>query len=43
MQNLTKDAMAEGVRNSCFVLLFLSEGVLDRPFVLFDGAFVLFK
>ena len=28
--------MAEGVRGSCFVFLFLSEGVLTRPFVQFE-------
>ena len=32
MQNLTKEAMAEGVRESSFVILFLSQGVLERPF-----------
>ena len=28
-----KETMTEGVRESCFVILFLSEGVLLRPFV----------
>merc|ERR1719159_378457 len=28
--------MASGIRNSCFVILFLSEGVLSRPFVQFE-------
>ena len=28
--------MADGVQNSCFLILFLSEGVLERPFVLFE-------
>ena len=28
--------MAAGVQNSCFLILFLSEGVLERPFVLFE-------
>ena len=35
-KDLTKDAMAEGIRTSCFVILFLSEGVLARPFVQFE-------
>ena len=35
MSNLTKEAMADGVQSSCFVILFLSEGVLERPFVMF--------
>ena len=33
MEKLTKDSMADGVQKNCFVLLFLSEGVLTRPFV----------
>ena len=33
---LTKEAMAEGVEKSGFVILFLSEGVLERPFVQFE-------
>ena len=36
MQNLTREAMAAGVAKSCFLILFLSEGVLERPFVLFE-------
>ena len=28
--------MAEGVRTSMFLILFLSEGVLERPFVQFE-------
>ncbi len=36
MENLTRDAMAEGVRKSAFVILFLSKGVLERPFVQFE-------
>ncbi len=28
--------MAAGVANSCFVILFMSEGVLERPFVQFE-------
>ena len=33
MENLTKDGMEQGVRASAAVILFLSEGVLARPFV----------
>ena len=36
MQKLTREAMGAGVRGSSFVLLFLSEGVLTRPFVQFE-------
>ena len=35
MESLTREAMAEGVQDSCFVILFLSGGVLERPFVRF--------
>ena len=28
--------MAAGVRESCYVILFLSQGVLTRPFVQFE-------
>ena len=31
-----REAMAAGVQKSCFVILFLSEGVLERPFVQFE-------
>ncbi len=33
MADLTKAAMARGVQKSEFVILFLSQGVLTRPFV----------
>ena len=33
MANLTKQGMAEGVRRSGVVILFLSDGVLGRPFL----------
>ena len=36
MDRLTKEAMAEGVRDSGFVILFLSSGVLQRPYVQFE-------
>ena len=36
MSSLTKEAMADGIRNACYVLLFLSAGVLTRPYVLFE-------
>ena len=36
MQKLTKEAMAEGVQQSAFLILFLSEGVLERPYVQFE-------
>merc|ERR1719262_1912214 len=36
MERLTKDAMAEGVQQSAFLILFLSEGVLTRPYVQFE-------
>ena len=42
MSNLTREAMAAGVQKSCFVILFLSEGVLERPFVQFEVAQKLF-
>ena len=32
MEDLTKEAMAEGVRGSAVVILFLSQGVLTRPY-----------
>ena len=36
MEKLTKSAMADGIRESRFVILFLSEGVLTRPYVQFE-------
>ena len=36
MATLTKEAMAEGVKSSAFVLLFLSAGVLGRAYVRFE-------
>ena len=33
---LTKEAMAAGVQKSGFLVLFLSEGVLTRPFVQYE-------
>ena len=36
MEDLTKEAMAQGVRESSCVILFLSSGVLERPFVQFE-------
>ena len=36
MESLTREAMAKGVQESCFVILFLSAGVLERPFVRFE-------
>ena len=38
MENLTKEGMAEGIRTSVHVILFLSAEVLTRPFVLFEIA-----
>ena len=35
-ETINKQSMAEGVRSSQVFLLFLSEGVLTRPFVLFE-------
>ena len=32
MSNLTKQGMADGVRGSAVFVLFLSKGVLERPF-----------
>ena len=36
MKKLTREAMAEGVQQSAFLILFLSEGVLGRPYVQFE-------
>ena len=33
---LLKEAMEDGVLKSCFTILFLSQGTLERPFVLFE-------
>ena len=33
VESITKDSMAAGIRTSVHVILFLSEGVLQRPFV----------
>ena len=38
MSNLTKQGMADGVRGSAVFVLFLSRGVLERPFVRFEVA-----
>ena len=35
-ETINKQSMADGVRSSQVFLLFLSEGVLTRPFVLFE-------
>ena len=36
MQQINKEGMAEGVQQSAFLILFLSEGVLCRPYVQFE-------
>ena len=36
MTNLTKQGMADGVRSSAVFILFLSQDVLQRPFVRFE-------
>ena len=37
MANLTKQGMADGVRGAAVFVLFLSRGVLERPFVRFEA------
>ena len=34
--NLTKEGMQEGIEGAAAVILFLSAGVMERPFVLFE-------
>ena len=36
MSSLTKEAMAAGIRGAAYVILFLSAGVLTRPYVVFE-------
>ena len=36
MEKLTREAMRQGVWDSGFVILFLSQGVLERPYVQYE-------